>query len=188
LTTKDRGDNATTEKKRILVVDDEESIRTTIAEILQLEGYEVDTASTGAEAIQKSNEKYYDLAVSDMRLPDMLGYQVLAGMHESVPKMVKIIVTGYPSVQNAISAINEGGVDGYLLKPVDAELLLNEIKNQIQRREESRKFSQTKVAEFLMTRARELGLQVNMPETTTKEESENSGSSNSDDLEKPWEG
>lgn len=174
------------EKKRILVVDDEESIRTIIAAILEQEGYEVDTATNGAEAIRKSNEKFFDLAVCDMRLPDMLGYQILASMRETVPKMAKIIVTGYPSMQNAIAAINEGGVDGYIMKPVDTELLLKEIKNQIQKREESRKYSQEKVAQYLSTRLKELGLQSKIPESNTKGDSGRAESNNSEDLEEPF--
>ena len=140
----------------ILIVDDDKSIRTTIAAILEQEGYDVVTAENGAEAIEKSNNKFFDLALVDMRLPDMMGSELLGAMKETVPKMAKIIVTGHPSMQNAIAAVNEGA-DGYVLKPVDAEVLLKEIRKHLQRREEATSYSEQKVAEFIETRAKELG-------------------------------
>jgi DNA-binding NtrC family response regulator len=86
------------EKKRILVIDDDEVVRKNLKAILELEGYHVDTAVTGKEAVDKSNATFYNLALIDIRLPDMKGTQLLTTMRDTVPKMVKIIVTGYPSL------------------------------------------------------------------------------------------
>ncbi len=144
-------------RSSILIVDDDASIRTTLAAILEQEGYDIDTATSGAEAIKKSHDKFFDLALVDMRLPDMNGTEILGGMRETVPKMPKIIVTGYPSMQNAIKSVNEGA-DGYLVKPVDAGALLKEIRKHLQMREEAAAYSEQKVAEFIETRARELGM------------------------------
>ena len=69
--------------------------------------------------------------------------------------MVKIIVTGYPSMQNAISAVNEG-VDGYMVKPVGAEILLDTIKKHLQERKEEAEYGEQKMADFIATRAKEL--------------------------------
>lgn len=140
----------------ILIVDDDKTIRETFAAILEQDGYYVDTAETGAEAIEKSNNKLFDLALVDIRLPDMLGTELLGAMKETTPKMTKIILTGYPSMQNAITAVNQGA-DGYLLKPADVEELLKSIKKHLQRREEAATYSQLKVAEFIQTVAKELG-------------------------------
>jgi DNA-binding NtrC family response regulator len=143
------------ESVRILVVDDDESIRKTIAAILEEKGYIVDTAENGKEAIEKSNANFYNLALIDIRLPDMEGTRLLAEMKETTPKMVKIIVTGYPSLQNAITVVNRGA-DGYLLKPVNIDSLLETIKRHLEKQREARRYSEEKVAEFIRTRVKEL--------------------------------
>jgi len=76
-------------------------------------------------------------------------------MKETTPKMAKIVVTGYPSMENAITSVNEGA-DGYVLKPVDADSLLNSIRKHLRKREEAARYSEQKVAEFIETRAKEL--------------------------------
>jgi DNA-binding NtrC family response regulator len=140
---------------RILVVDDDETIRTTMKAILEDEGYLVDLAGTGKEAIQKTQDKNYNVALLDIRLPDMEGVELLKLMKDNVPKTRKIMVTGYPSVQNAIGALNKNA-DAYLLKPVDVEKLLNTVKEQLEAQENERKFSEQKVAEFIESRVKEL--------------------------------
>src|SRR5664279_2842973 len=91
---------------RILVVDDDETIRTTMKATLEGEGYLVDLAGTGKEAIQKTQEKTYNVALLDIRLPDMEGVELLKLMRDSIPRTRKIMVTGYPTMQNAIGALN----------------------------------------------------------------------------------
>jgi len=144
------------EPARILVVDDDESIRKTIARILEDQGYIVDTAQNGKEAIEKSHAKFYNLALIDIRLPDMEGTKLLTAMKETTPKMVKIIVTGYPVLNNAVEAVNKGA-DGYVLKPVNMDNLLYIIKEHLRKQREAKKYSEEKVAEFIETRAKELG-------------------------------
>jgi DNA-binding NtrC family response regulator len=144
-----------TEPTRILVIDDEESIRKSLAAILEEEGYIVDTAENGKVAIEKSRAKAYNLALIDIRLPDMSGVQLLTSLKEALPKTVKIIITGYPSLENAVEAVNKGG-DGYLIKPFDMDKLLGMIKEHLRKQQEDRKYSEQKVAEFIDTRAREL--------------------------------
>ena len=141
--------------KRILVVDDDETIRTTMKAILEDEGYIVDLAGTGKEAVQKTREKSYNVALLDIRLPDMEGVELLKLMKDSVPRTRKIMVTGYPSMQNAISALNKNA-DAYLLKPVDLEKLLNIVSEQLQAQENEREFNEQKVAEFIESRVKEL--------------------------------
>jgi DNA-binding NtrC family response regulator len=123
--------------------------------ILEDEGYIVDLASTGKEAISKTEKTAYNIALLDIRLPDMEGVELLKLMKDPVPRTRKIMVTGYPSVQNAIAAVNRQA-DSYLVKPVDIEKLLETVKNQLQLQEEEQHFSETKVAEFIETRVKSL--------------------------------
>jgi DNA-binding NtrC family response regulator len=143
------------ERARILVVDDDESVRKTFAAILEEKGYAVDTAECGKEAIEKSYKSFYNVALIDIRLLDMEGTKLLTAMKETTPKMVKIIITGYPALQNAIEAVNKGA-DAYVLKPPKMKELLNTIKEHLQKQEEEKKFSEEKVSEFIQRRIREI--------------------------------
>ena len=84
-------------RARILIIDDDESIRKILSTILEEEGYAVDTAENGKEAIDKSVAKFYNLALIDVRLPDIEGVALLLKLKETVPRMRKIIITGFPS-------------------------------------------------------------------------------------------
>jgi len=123
--------------------------------ILQDEGYIVDLAASGKEAIQKTQDKTYNVALLDIRLPDIEGVELLKMLKDGVPRTRKIMVTGYPSMQNAISALNKNA-DAYLLKPVDVEKLLATVKQQLEAQESERKFSEQKVAEFIESRVKEV--------------------------------
>ena len=142
---------------KILVVDDDENIRNTMKTILEDEGYIVDLAATGSEAIQKTKKSAYNIALLDIRLPDMEGVELLKLIKETVPRTRKIMVTGYPSMQNAIAALNKNA-DAYLIKPIDIENLLNIVKEQLQLQENEKEFSEQKVAEFIETRVKELSI------------------------------
>jgi len=143
------------ERARILVVDDDESVRKVLATILEEEGYAVDTAKNGKEAIKKSKVKFYNLALIDIRLTDMEGTKLLTKVKDTTPKMRKIIITGYPSLQNAIEAVNRGA-DAYVLKPFDIDKVLETIKDQLKKQEEEKRYTQKKVGEFIETRVKEL--------------------------------
>ena len=143
------------ERARILVVDDDESVRRTFAAILEESGYIVDTAESGREAIEKSNKNFYNVALVDIRLLDMEGTKLLAMMKETTPRMVKIVITGYPTLQNAVDAVNMGA-DAYVLKPPNINELLNTIKERLQKQEEEKSYSEEKVAEFIQRRVREI--------------------------------
>ncbi|MCW3992769.1 MAG: response regulator [Candidatus Bathyarchaeota archaeon] len=140
---------------RILVVDDDESIRTVFKINLEERGYFVETAETGEEALAKTKAEFYNLALIDIRLPDMEGTELLTAIGKSVPEMVKLIVTGFPTLQNAVEAVNMGA-DGYVLKPVDMDGLMSLIKELLERQREEKRYSEEKVSEFIETRAREL--------------------------------
>ena len=143
------------ERARILVVDDDESVRKVLATTLEEEGYAVDTAKNGREAIKKSKVKFYNLALIDIRLTDIEGTKLLTKVKDTMPKMRKIIITGYPSLQNAIEAVNRGA-DAYVLKPFDMDKVLETIKDQLKKQEEEKRYTQKKVGEFIETRVKEL--------------------------------
>jgi DNA-binding NtrC family response regulator len=140
---------------RILVVDDDENIITPIEAILKDEGYAVDVARSGSEAIKKSENVAYNVALIDIRLPDMDGTEILRRMKDSIPKVRKIIVTGYPSMQNAINAVNLKA-DAYVVKPVDLDKLLGLIREQLTLQKAEKQYSQQKIAEFIETRVKEI--------------------------------
>jgi DNA-binding response OmpR family regulator len=145
----------TESKPRILIVEDDENIRKTMKNILQQRGYETDTAETGQEAEQKAKAKFYNLALLDIKLPDMEGTQLLAKLHENTPKMVKIMVTGYPSLENAMEALNQGA-DAYVTKPVKPAKLLALIKEKLEEQSQAEKMTENKVTDWIKTRARKL--------------------------------
>jgi DNA-binding response OmpR family regulator len=142
---------------RILIVDDDENIRKTLQTIFENQGYVVDLAATGNEAIKMSQKTAYNVALLDIRLPDMEGVELLKLMKDSVPKIRKIMLTGYPSMENAISSLNKNA-DVYLIKPVGAEKLLNVVKEQLRLQKKEKKFSEQKVVEFIETRTREINI------------------------------
>jgi len=143
------------EPARILIVDDDESIREVLTSILTDEGYIVEAVDTGEKAIKATHEKFYNLALIDIRLPDMEGTKLLTRLKDTVPRMRKIIITGYPTLQNAIEAVNKGA-DAYIIKPIDMEETLKVIREQLQKQAEEKKYSEQKIVEFIETRVKEL--------------------------------
>ena len=144
-----------TDKSKILLVDDDEVITETLRLVLEEEGYLVETASTGQEAITKSFKNYYNLAIVDWRLPDILGTKVLGSFKETIPKMEKIMLTGYPSMQNAVDSVN-ARADAFFQKPIDMEILLQKIKELLKLQEQERSFSEEKMTSYIETRCMEL--------------------------------
>jgi two-component system NtrC family response regulator len=143
------------ETARILIVDDDENIRKVLTTILEDEGYIIESVGTAKKAIAKTGKKFYNLALIDIRLPDMEGIELLTRMTDTVPKMRKIIITGYPTLQNAVEAVNRGA-DAYIIKPFDVKKALRTIEEELIKQEEEKRYSQGKVAEFIETRVKEL--------------------------------
>lgn len=104
----------------ILVVDDSPAVLNGIAEILQSNGYTVDTAPDGAIAIDKINDKFYDIILTDLAMPKKDGMELLKYITENSPESMCIIITGYGTIKNAVEAIRLGAFD-YLTKPVKSE-------------------------------------------------------------------
>ena len=147
-------------KKNILVVDDDKAILKYAKDVLQLEGYEVDVAETGFDALEKSNTRYYNLALLDIKLPDIEGTELLNKIHKTTPTMKKIMITGFPSLDNAVEALNRG-VDAYLLKPVEMEELLKVVKEKLKEQEEDEKTSEEQVTAWITNRVQKLRVNNN---------------------------
>lgn len=122
-------------KKTILVVDDDKSILRTFTRILQKSGYEIDVAETGKEAIEKAENNHYDFSLIDIRLPDMDGTDLLARLKRQLQHTVKIMITGFPSLETGVKALDEGA-DAYLVKPVKPQELLMLLEEKMKNREE----------------------------------------------------
>jgi DNA-binding NtrC family response regulator len=144
----------TEKKKRILVVDDDEAVLRSIKDYLAMKGYEVDTAKTGGEAIEKSKKGFFNLAILDIRLPDMDGTELLTKIHDTEPKMIKIMLTGYPNSGNAIDSVNEGA-DAYLVKPAQLEKVLKVIEKKLADQDKETKMDEDKLVTYIESRDKE---------------------------------
>ncbi len=116
------------------MIDDDKSILRTFTRILQKNGYEIDVAETGQEGLEKSKRKVYDLALIDIRLPDMDGTELLVKLQHTMRDAIKIMITGFPSLETGVKALDEGA-DAYLVKPVKPEELLALIEEKFKARE-----------------------------------------------------
>ncbi|MFQ5841976.1 MAG: HD domain-containing phosphohydrolase, partial [Thermodesulfobacteriota bacterium] len=119
-------------KARILIVDDDASTRRILSLILDEKGYETETAGTGREAIEKVKERFYNLALLDIRLPDMEGIELLAPLKKIHPEMEMIMVTGYASAETAVRALNEGA-SAYVTKPLNMEEVLPPVREVLEK-------------------------------------------------------
>lgn len=108
--------------KRILVADDEESIRWVLSKALVKQGFDVDLASTGQEALVLSRKHGYDLAVLDIKMPGLSGLDLLSKLQEECPRTLVVIMTAESSMKNAVEAMKRGAYD-YLTKPFDLDAL-----------------------------------------------------------------
>lgn len=111
----------------ILIVDDDEGVRNVLLSVLNNEGYQVEAVGNGKEAIKTCERFHFDVAVIDIELPDTKGTELLDRMKKIRPRMIKIIITGHPSLESAMKAVNERA-DGYVLKPFKVIELLELIK------------------------------------------------------------
>jgi two-component system response regulator GlrR len=138
------------DKRKILIVDDDEGILKVLSSALTNAGYIVDTANNARDAINKSHSRFYNLALIDIRLPDMEGTTLLTAMKENTPEMAKIILTGYPALENAIEAVNKGA-DGYLVKPIRIDELLRAVERELEKQRKLEDYGEEKLAIFLKT-------------------------------------
>lgn len=116
-----------TDKRKILVVDDEDALRTVLSSELVSEGYEVGGAADGDEAINELQKKTYDLVLLDIKMPRMNGFEVLKFIKDKHPKTKVIMLTGFADLKNAIESKKLGAED-FVSKPYDLVDLLTTIE------------------------------------------------------------
>lgn len=145
----------TNNKPHVLIVEDDANIRKTLSTILELKGYKTDTARNGREAIQKSKTDFFNLVLLDIKLPDMEGTKLLTAMHQNYPKMMKIMITGYPSLENAVESVNSGA-DAYITKPIKPEILFALLEEKLEEQRQTERMTEEKVTEWIKTRVRRL--------------------------------
>ena len=120
-------------RARLLVVDDDEASRSVVAEALQAEGYEVAIARGGTEALALARDQVFDLVISDIRMPDLDGLQLLRGLQEEAPDVRVILMTAFGTVEAALAAIKAGAYD-YVSKPLHLDELLLTVRRAMEQR------------------------------------------------------
>src|SRR5689334_1599513 len=113
----------TQRKGRILVVDDEVSARSGLEKLLRQEGFEVDVAIDGVNALQIAAERPPDVVVTDLKMPNMDGVELLKKIREQDRDLPVIMATAFGDVGSAVTAMREGA-DDYLTKPIDIDALI----------------------------------------------------------------
>ncbi|MDG6222240.1 MAG: response regulator [Candidatus Bathyarchaeota archaeon] len=117
-------------KKSILIIDDDKYILSVFSKILNKQGYLVENAETGREALEMITKKQYDLVLIDVKLPDVEGPILVEKMNKINPDMIKIVITGFPSIEDANKVMDEGAT-AYLVKPVKSEELVKFIDKKL---------------------------------------------------------
>lgn len=120
-------------KERVLIVDDEEIIRSSVSDCLEKDGYEIGAVADGYKAIEKVQEEKWDLALVDLKMPGIDGLQVLKKINEVSPKLSVIIITAYATVESAVNAMKEGAAD-YIMKPFTADELRIRVEKVLEKR------------------------------------------------------
>ncbi len=135
----------TNKKYKVLLIDDEEKIRLILESALKEKGYEVDAVEDAEAALEKIRKNDYDALIIDIMLPGMDGIELLKNTIESGKDIATLMITGYPNVEKAVSAIKLGAFD-YIEKPIDIRHLENQLKNAIKIKElEKIKLQQEKI-------------------------------------------
>lgn len=122
----------------ILIIDDEASLRQTLARILQRAGYEVTTAANGEEGLKLVSGQSYDLVYSDIRMPDMGGLDLLKTVHAKFPDLPVILFTAQPDLNSAVEAVRSGATD-YLLKPLKPQAVIDRTKAVLEKSQKEKR-------------------------------------------------
>lgn len=137
---------------KILIIDDERAIRSTLNEILSYEKFEVDEAVDGAEGIKKAEAGNYDLILCDIKMPKMDGMEVLNKLMQINPDIPVVMISGHGTIDNAVDAIRKGAYD-FISKPPDLNRLLVTVRNALDR---TSLVQETKVLKKKIAKAHEM--------------------------------
>ena len=127
-----------TAEGHILIVDDEASLRQTLARILQRAGFEVTTTSSGGECLTLLAQHAFDLVYLDIRMPDMSGLAALKSIHAKYPELPVILFTAQPDLNSAVEALRSGAID-YLLKPLKPQTVIERTKTILAGKQKERR-------------------------------------------------
>jgi len=122
----------TADTARILVVDDEKVIREILADFLSMEGYVVHAVEDGVEAMKELKKRSYNLVISDLKMPNMGGLELIAKVTEESIPVLTVIMTGFGTVETAIEAMKKGAYD-YILKPFKVEEVVHIVQRGLDR-------------------------------------------------------
>ncbi|MFM2364298.1 MAG: hypothetical protein RLZZ316_3200 [Bacteroidota bacterium] len=136
----------------ILIVDDEKAIRKTLGEILSYEGYTMEEASDGEEALKRFKEKTYDVVLCDIKMPKMDGMEFLEKAREANPDVPVIMISGHGTIETAVEAVKKGAYD-YISKPPDLNRLLITIRNAM---DKTSLVTETKVLKRKVSKVQEM--------------------------------
>jgi DNA-binding NtrC family response regulator len=125
---------SSTDRPRLLFVDDEESIRVTLPPLLEKHGFEVSVAASVAEALAEINETDFDILLSDLNIEKPGdGFLVISATRHIRPRCLNFILTGFPAFETAVQALRSQ-VDDYFVKPSDTEDLISRMKEKLENR------------------------------------------------------
>ena len=113
---------------KLLIIDDERSIRNTLKEILEFEGYEIDLAANGKEGLEKAKAQSFDAIFCDIKMPDIDGIEVLEKLNEAGVESAVIMISGHGTIDTAVECIKKGAYD-FIQKPLDLNRILITLKN-----------------------------------------------------------
>ncbi len=119
------------EKKKALVIDDEQVVLDSVSKILTEENYEVDVSLSGREGLKQAIQKDYDIVLTDIRMPDIGGMRVLRDIKRAKPSLPVVIITGYATVQSSVQAMKLGAAD-YIEKPFTPDQLLKAVDSALE--------------------------------------------------------
>src|SRR5690348_2105041 len=114
----------------ILIIDDEAEIRESLQTLLEMEGYEVETAATGQQGLNRIGQRTFDLILLDLALPDRNGMEILSELRSQDPGLSVMMITAYGTVENAVKAI-QAGATNFVQKPWDNDKLLADVRAAI---------------------------------------------------------
>jgi DNA-binding response OmpR family regulator len=119
---------------RVLLVDDELELVSTLAERLNLRGIEADWVTSGEAALKQVEAKSYDVALLDIKIPKISGFSLKKELEEKYPKMKFIFITGHGSEEDFQKGTAEAGEDYYLVKPIDIQVLIEKMNTLLNRK------------------------------------------------------
>ncbi|HTQ87080.1 MAG TPA: sigma-54 dependent transcriptional regulator [Candidatus Solibacter sp.] len=151
------------QKANLLIVDDELIVRDSLAKWFREEGYDATVAESAQDALQKMAQRHFDLALVDIKMPGTDGVELQRRMHEIDPEMLVIMMTGYASVETAVTALKNGAYD-YVSKPFDPEEMAHTVRNALAHKQAERE--NTQLRETLATVTGEKELAGKSPEMT----------------------